>query len=413
MPNESISEDSEETGSHTSSQVFEIDLAKQVEKLWNGRRIIIITTALFTFIGFFHYTFGPEDYLSESILIHEYDSAGGGLTGGGGGNLLQSLAGINIQGAGAGNIAAAARGRAPLPITLYPSIVNSTDFQKQLINEEIEFATLNRSMTLLEYFSDYHSPPLRDRVYSFIGDVTIFLPNTLYREFRRATRNIRGFVSGSGGGSSSGDSEQIEVDMESPQEVEVIDYDDRLLLISRDELRVIDNMRNRIALNSGSALTEIAVELPDPKASAIVNAMLIERIQQYMTDYRIEKAQQNLEYVLVQHENAKERYEEAQRELAKFRDENINLSTATAQIQEQHLSDQRSLRFEVYRSISEEVEQARLSLQQEIPVFNVLEKPNVPQSPDTGASDLIFVFSIVLGFFIGVGVVMVKANLRY
>lgn len=411
MSEERNNEDSEEREDSSSSQVFEVDLVQQAEKLWDGRRIIVITTAIFTFLGFFHYSFGPEDFVSESILIHEYESAGGGLSGGGG-NLLQSLAGINIQG-GTGNIAAAARGRAPLPITLYPSIVNSTGFQKQLINEEIEFSTLNRSMTLLEYFSDYHSPPMRDRVYSFVGDVTIFLPNTLYREFRRTMRNIRGFFSSTADGNPTVDEDQIAVDMDSPQEVEVIEYDDRLLIISREEMRVIENMRTRIMLSSGSALTDVSVNLPDPKAAAIVNAILIDRIQEYMTDYRIEKAQQNLEFVLAQHENAKERYEEAQMELARFRDENINLSTAIAQTREQHLSDQRNLRFEVYRSISEEVEQARLALQQEIPVFNVLEKPNIPQSPDTGASDLIFVFSIVLGFFIGSGIVLVKSNLRY
>lgn len=402
-----------ESADSSSPQVFEIDLVHQAEKLWEGRKIIVIVTVLFSLFGFFHYTFGPEDFVSESTLIHEYDSGGGNI--GGGGNLLQSLAGINIQGAGGGNIVAAAQGRAPLPITLYPSIVNSTGFQQELINEKIEFSTIGKSLTLLEYFSEYHTPPLRDRVYSFLGDVTIFLPNTLYREFRRSMRNIRSYISGFGSssGSSPDDSQVIDADLQDLQDAEIIDYDDKLLIISREELRVVENMRMRIMLSSGSALTEIVVNLPDPKAAAIVNAMLIERIQEYMTDYRIEKAQQNLEFVLAQHENARERYEEAQMELARFQDENINLSTNVAQTRLQHLQDQRSLRFNVYQSISQEVEQARLALQQEIPVFNILEKPNIPGSSDTSATDLIFLFSIVLGFFIGSGIVLIKNNLKY
>lgn len=384
-----------------SNETFEIDIFDHAKRIWDGRKIIIIITAIFSAFGLFHYLYGPTDYVSTSVLIHEYD--GGGNISGGDGGLLQSLAGINIQRGGGGNIMAAARGRAPLPINLYPSIVNSTGFQKELIHKEIEFSSIDSTSTLLDYFSNHYQPPFRDRVYSFIGDVTVYLPFTIFSEIRGLLRDVKGLFSNSDDNNSSSSRNTVDI-----SDIEVADFDDRLMEITDRERSVIERLRLKIEIVTGTSLTEVSVNLPDPKAAAYVNAFLIERIQTYMTEYRIEKAQQNLEFVLAQHENAKERYEEAQMELARFQDENINLSTNIAQTRQQHLQDQRNLRFNVYQSISQEVEQARMALQQEIPVFNILEKPSIPSSPDTGSSDLVLVFSVVIGFFLSIGVVIIR-----
>ncbi|MCC5943262.1 MAG: hypothetical protein JJU37_17090 [Balneolaceae bacterium] len=385
---------SDEEKDQDSFQLIEIDLVEKAELIWSERKLIIIISTLFFLLGLFHYSFAPSEYESTSMLIHEIESTGNFD---GGGALLRSLTGMNIP-SSSGNLSAAATGRAPLPVSLYPLIINSTDFQKDLILRELEFSTLDTNMTLYSYFNNHYQSPLRGRVYSYILDMSIYLPYNIYRAIRRNINSIRN--------SKRSESNSTESSEESIQVVEVID--ERLLSVSNSERRVIENMRNRITLNIGGSTTEIITKLPDPKAAALVNAILVERIQDYMTEYRIEKAQQNLNAVIRQYNEARERYEDANQELARFQDENINLSTATARIHEEHLRNQRNLRFSVYNSISQEVEQARMVLEQQIPVFNVLEKPNIPNSASGGSSDLILVFSIVIGLFSGVGWVLVK-----
>src|SRR5690625_4515278 len=89
---------------------IEIDLAEKTRNLWEGRKTIILVTALFVGIGLFRYTFNPVEYQSTAVLIQEAD--GGSSFDGGG--LLRALAGGNFP-SGGSNLAAAASGRVPLP----------------------------------------------------------------------------------------------------------------------------------------------------------------------------------------------------------------------------------------------------------------------------------------------------------
>src|SRR5690625_5610175 len=62
---------------------IEIDLAEKTRTLWEGRKTIILVTAIFFGIGLFHYTFNPVEYQSTAVLIQEADGGtsfdGGGL----------------------------------------------------------------------------------------------------------------------------------------------------------------------------------------------------------------------------------------------------------------------------------------------------------------------------------------------
>jgi uncharacterized protein involved in exopolysaccharide biosynthesis len=382
---------------------IEIDLIEKANVLWKGRKIILIITVFFSLFGLFHYSSGPEEFESTATLIQEIETTG---RFDGGNALLRSLAGSNISSmGGSGNLAAAARGRAPLPVNLYPTIINSTDFMKDLIYREFEFSSMDTTLTLYDYFKEYHQPPVRASVYGHIGDMTFFLPLTILKETRTLLRNASRSISTKQGPQSVQDDGVLAV---SSAEIPVMD--ERLLSVTRDELRIINNMRTRINVIIGGSTTEIITTLPDPKAAALVNAALVERIQEYMTEYRIEKARQNLEDVIEQYEDARLRYEEAQLALAEYLDSNINVRSNIARTREEYLRDQRNLRFNVYNNLAQEVEQARLSLNQEIPVFNMLERPNIPISPSTGSSNMILVFSVLLGLFAGGGWVLIRSS---
>ncbi|NBC64706.1 MAG: hypothetical protein GVY07_03435, partial [Bacteroidetes bacterium] len=345
-----------------SLDIIEIDLYEKAKDIWNGRMTIFLFLIFFLGIGFFHAEFGPVEYTSTSSLIQESEGASVGDFGS---SFLSSLTGMNIRSGGSGNLSAVATGRAPLPVSLYPPIINSTDFQKKLIYTEVEFSTQDTTITLFDYFHNYRVPSIREEVYEIVSNMTIYLPQTffnwLYDLFEKP--------------SSADESETSEV-------IE----DSRVQSITSSERGVIEWLKLRITLASDGGILQISTSLPDPKAAALINAELVEHIQQYITDYRIRKAKQNLEDTLERYEIAKERYEEAQYRLAKYRDENINVSSETANIAEERLSNEASLRFNIYNSIAQEVEQARMILQQQIPVFNPLEKPNVPSSPSTGSS---------------------------
>jgi capsule polysaccharide export protein KpsE/RkpR len=139
------------------------------------------------------------------------------------------------------------------------------------------------------------------------------------------------------------------------------------------------------------------VKLQDPRASAEMNRFLIERLKEYVIDYRLEKARQNLEFAEDQLEQARERFEETQVALAEFQDRNISLGTARAQIELERLQDEKNLAFNVYNAIAQQVEEARLALQEQTPIFKEVQAVNVPSEKSEPKRAVMMVVFTLLG----------------
>lgn len=351
----------------------EISLFDLIKMVWDGRRVVIASLVVFTVIGIFFYLFGPQEYKSESILIQEQQQSLSQAQ-----RLAQQFGGFggqNIQQEGV------------IPPSLYPSILESPDFLIGVVMHEVEFETEGMRMSPLVYFNEYYSLPLTESTVDFVINFTIKLPVTLYR-------GVRSLFSGQS------DTGPVYSDQQELKE-------SRFINLNRYERFAMNKLKQRISLVQNGNLVTFSVSMPDANASAELNEFIVNRMQEYVIDYRIEKYRQNLNYVEKQQEEARERYEDAQLELAVFRDQNVNINTAVARTKQEELQNRRNVMFNVYNTLLQEVEQARIRLQEETPVFNVLQRPSLPfRSEQRGP--LLLILSVFMGIFIGVFAVFIK-----
>lgn len=343
----------------------EINLLDLVKTIWVGRKTILIATAIFGFIGLFYYLFGPSEYESDAVLIHENQQGASQQL-----QVLQNLTGFG--GGGGRNLTGEV-----IPSGMYPDIVQSAEFQLRVISREVEFEEAGITTTLQDYFENHYNPPVTEKTGTFLYNYTIGLPFTLYRGVKWV--------------------------FSSRDEVipEVVEEDARFLKLNRLQRRGVSEMRKRITIEMSGGLITVKTMLPDSKAAAEINNYVINLIQEYVIEYRIEKARQDLKFVEEQAAEAKTRYDEAQQNLAEFSDRNVMISTAIARTRQEELMNQRDIRFNVYNSLAQQVEQARIKLQEETPVFNVLQRPSVPNSA-SGGSKLLLILSLFLGVFCGI-----------
>jgi uncharacterized protein involved in exopolysaccharide biosynthesis len=263
---------------------------------------------------------------------------------------------------------------------LYPQIVESLPFQLSLLNTEIDFPDFETRATVYHFFDEVRNPT----VFSYVKGYTIGLPGKvigLFREEAAVSPLPTGFET------------------------------DTIYSVTKDQMEVINNMRERVSvsLNEESGVIDLYVTMPDPQAAAQLAQKSIEQIKEYVTLYKTRKAEEDLVFARQQMESARNEFESVQDRLAEFRDSNVNLSTARSQTQEQRLQSEYDLAFNVYNSVAQQVEQAKLKVQEQTPVVSVLQPVQVPVDDETSGLQIILIFTFLS---IGISVITIVFLIR-
>ena len=345
-------------------QEEEIDLVEVIRKLWNNRKLILKITIVFMVLGVLVALFSPKEYTAGCTMVPQSGDKkmGGNLSG------LASMVGINLGGASSGEI---------LAPTIYPKIVSSIPFRKDLIETPLKFEDYEEPITLLDYYTkdEYQKFSLGGTIMKY----TVGLPGVIISAIRgEDTTTI-----------STGEGSLIQS-------------------LSQDEKKMSEKLNNMISLNVNDkeGYVQLTASLPEPLAVAQLAQQDQVLLQQYITRFKIEKVQSNLDFVRNQYEKSKLRYEEKQEELAKFRDANKNFSSAVAKTKEEVLTNEYNLAYSVYSELAKQLEQAEIAVNETTPILTVVEPVVVPTERSKPKRGLICVLFTFLGVFAGVGTVL-------
>lgn len=341
------------------SRENEIDLVELAKYIWDNRSTIYKFVAAGIVLGLAVALLSPKEYKSGATLMPEVQSTESGAS-----RLLQQYGGL-LGMSGSADLGAGGM----IPPQLYPQIVQSLPFQLELLNKEVEFAEFGTTTTVYNFFDEVYTPS----VFSYAIEYTIGLPGKiigLFKEESPETALPRGFET------------------------------DSVISVTKEQMLIIDNMRERVSvsLNEETGVINLSVTMPDPNASAEVAQTSIGLMKEYLINYRTRKAEQDLQFAREQMETAKADFEAAQNRLAEFRDSNINLKSALAQTQEQRLQSEYDLAFNVYNTLAQQVEQAKLKVQEQTPVVSVLQPVQVPVDDETSGAMILILFTSLFAF---------------
>ncbi|NHB69833.1 Wzz/FepE/Etk N-terminal domain-containing protein [Perlabentimonas gracilis] len=349
----------------------EIDLIELIRHLWDGRKLIIKITAAFIALGLVIAITSPKQYKVETRLLPEAKSASGG----GAAALLSSLGGLG------GFSMPLGEGADAIGPMLYPDVLKSTPFYLELLNHKVTYkandGTLN--ITVFEYLNDHTKGSLVGVVMKY----TLKLPWTILGWIR-------------------GEQKTSEVS-EEPEPYQFT----RMTL---EQFQIIKKLGDKISANidQKNGVINISAEFGDPYITAQVANFAVEYLSNYITEYRVEKAKTDLLFIQERYSEREKEYLQAQNELAQFRDANRNVQSAAARTEEERLNNKYTLAFNVYNGLAQQLEQAKIKVQEETPVIKILEPVQVPVERSKPRRSLILVVFAFLGGFIGVGYVFGK-----
>ncbi|MEK6477789.1 Wzz/FepE/Etk N-terminal domain-containing protein [Catalinimonas sp. 4WD22] len=371
----------------------EIDLALLFKEIWRRKKLLLYTVLAALVIGIFVAIVSPEEYTTSIVLMPQSESNAGSPSG-----VLRQIggfAGVNMGGSSAG-----------LNKNLYPDITKSTPFNISVMEEEQYFPSLDTTMSLYHYFTEVSTPPLTD----YLKNYTIGLPRMLLN-LPMAIVSLFEKDEGSS-------TDNIQKKLNNPaNSVDTLEAKDETKLekeynpiaLSNKQIRVMSQLKNRISttIETNGTVTVSAI-MPDPLVAAKTTELAVAYLTRYITEYRTEKVQEDLDFIEKQYKEKEARYNKAQQKLAHLRDRNLNIATESARIALEQAQTDYNLSYSLYQGVSQQLEQARIKVQEETPVFKVLEPIQIPLKKSEPNRELIITLSLFAGIAVGLGIIVIQ-----
>lgn len=170
---------------------------------------------------------------------------------------------------------------------------------------------------------------------------------------------------------------------------------------------IIEELSERINIFNEGGVLKVSARMPDPYAAADLAYLATELLMQEMINFEVRKTRDQLTFLEEQFEVSRERYEQAQVALADFTDRNRGNLTAMAQIERQRLQNEHNLAFEIFSSWSRQVEETRMRLREDTPLFTEVDPVQIPSRPLRPNPVSTTLLSMFVGFIWGIGFVTV------
>lgn len=343
----------------------EIDLIELIRHIWNGRWLIAKVTALSMVIGLIIAFTTQEQYRIPVRLLPEVKEGRGGAS-----SLLRQFGGLG----GLGSLSfTSPEGSDAIRADLYPEVLKSTPFFMALLQHELILNIAENGSNRIS-IENYLWSLENKGFWGKLRRYTIGLPATL-----------KALILPQAQISSLPHSNTI------PERM------------SLEQFELMELLRKRIhaSIDPRSGIITLSVSFHDPYLGAQIAQFAIDYLIEYVVSYRVQKAQRDLGFIEDRYAERELVFISAQHALAAFRDKNRNVVYASVQAEEQRLQDQYNLAFNVYNGLAQQLEQARIKLQEETPVLQVLEPVYIPVRRFKPERAKILIWSIGIGLFLG------------
>ena len=331
-----------------SDEENEFDLMDLLRKIIGIRKKIYKAAGIGLVIGFIIAVSIPKKYTVEVTLSPEMgNSKEGGLSG-----LAASFLGSGVT---------MADGSDALNASLSPDIVSSTPFLLELSTMEI-LVSKNEVMTLDTYLDEETSP-----WWSYV----IGFPNMIIGGIKSLFAE---------------EDEPVSSDKTGLGTIE----------LSKKELKKIETLKKMITayVDKKTSMTSVTATFQNPKVAAVVADSVVKKLQEYIIDYRTFKAKEDCLYLEKLFKERRQEYYATQQKYADYLDSHDNIILQSVHAEQERLQNDVSLAYQVYSQVASQLQIARAKVQEEKPIFAIVEPAVVPLEP-SGTSRKIYVLAFV------------------
>jgi LPS O-antigen subunit length determinant protein (WzzB/FepE family) len=345
------------------------DLVELIQRMWINKGLVIKIAGAFVVLGLLVAIFSSKVYTSACDVVPQAsDSSALSRMGS-----LAALAGINLD---------QMQNVKTLSPLVYKNIMESTTFRKELMQTPLNFKEIDHPISFYEYCTneEYNKPSIGEYIIKY----TVGLPFVILKAIRGEQPSPD-----YGALNQSGDSS---IETVTKEEYECLKALDDCITLRLDDKK---------------GYVTISANMPEAVAAAQMAQATLELLQRYITEFKIEKVQSNLDFVQERYNEAKSNFEDIQSRRAKFRDANMNTTRYSAHAELEKLNAEYSLAMNLYSELASQLERAKISVKETMPVLTVITPVTVPFKKSKPKRVVILFAYTFFGVLAGAGSVLV------
>lgn len=348
----------------------EIDLVELIQRMWVNRMLILKITGVCFVLGLLIAIFSSKEYTAGCDVVPQTSNSSSSSRM----SSLAALAGINLN---------QMQDVKTLSPYVYENILNSTTFRKELMQTKLHYEKADRPVSFYEYNTseEFNKPGIGKIIMKY----TIGLPFLILNAIRGEQPDPDYSAVGDGDGES------------------------KIETMTEDEYacnKILSGCLS-MTLDDKNGYLSISVTMPEPVAAAEMAQAAVTLLQKYITEFKIEKVQSNLDFVQERYDEAKANFEDIQERRARFRDANQNTTRYSARTQLEKLDAEYTLAMNLYSELATQLEQAKINVKETTPILTVINPVTIPLQKSKPRRSLILFGWTFFGVVLGMGAVLV------
>ncbi len=176
-------------------------------------------------------------------------------------------------------------------------------------------------------------------------------------------------------------------------------FDPYYLSEEEDNIAVAIRTNIMFSFNEKTGIVTISTKAQDPLICKTLADSVAVHLQEFITDYRTNKARIDYNYYKELAAKAKSDYDEVRQRYAKIADASANIALKSAQMKLEDMESDMELKFNAYSTINAQLEAAKAKVQERTPAFTILKGASVPRKPAGPKRMLFVIFMLTIATF--------------
>lgn len=167
----------------------------------------------------------------------------------------------------------------------------------------------------------------------------------------------------------------------------------------QDQIARLMSKNIKCDIDKKNYVISITVEDQDPLICATLADTVQAKLQNFITDYRTQKAKKDLEYYKKLSSDAKAKYERIRQQYGSYSDANQDVVLESYRLKANDMENEMQLLYNTYTTLQAQVQQAQAKLLMQTPAFTTLQSASVPLKP-AGPKRMLFVLGMTVLVFL-------------